>query len=100
MEPTRNHDRGSFEGKVCADLEWIKREIGTIQSGCIDCTKRIREGEIALNALVTFNLCSREHEVRLRGLEQGLTQVKAVGGILGTLGGILASVGIKLWGSH
>ena len=92
-QPTENHDRGSFEGRVEQDLKWICESIKTIQVLCMNRGERIQRCEMDLQAL-------RGHDDRIRAVEKEITQVKAVGGVLGTLGGILASVGIKLWGGH
>ena len=99
MEPD-NHDRGAFEGKVCSDLEWIKAAIKSIQCLCNDRGKRIADCESSIMSFQNVAKCVQGHEDRIRAAENGLTQVKAIGGIMGTLGGILASVGIKLWGGH
>mgnify|MGYP001597421551 FL=1 len=100
MEPASNHDRGAFEGKVCGDLEWIKAAIKSIQCLCDDRGKRIGECESSILVMQNTVKCAQGHEERIRAAEKGLTQVKTVGGVLGTLGGILASLGIKLWGGH
>ena|SRR3990170_4038212 len=95
-----NHDRGAFEGKVCSDLEWLKAAIRSIQCLCEDRGKRISECESSVLVMQGIVKCAQGHEERIRGVETSITKVKAVGGVLGTIGGLLSGIAFKLWGSH
>lgn len=92
-----NHDRGSFEGKVCSDLEWLKTAITNIQCLCEDRGKRIGNLESSILVMQNMVKCAQGHEERIGECEKGISQVKAIGGILGMLGGLLAGLGIKWW---
>ncbi len=96
-----NRKQGQFEGKVEADLDWIKEVVGKIQELCVERGERIQKCE---TGLCQFHDTERrlieqvmKGEERLRDCEKGLTQTKAVGGLLGLLAGFGSQIFGNWW---
>ncbi len=93
--------QGQFEGKVKADLDWIKGAVENIQQLCGERGERIQRCEIGLcqfdDAEKRLTGQAMRHEERLRSAETGVTQAKAVGGVLGVIGGIIVAIFGHWW---
>ena len=86
-----------FEARMNTDLMWIKDTLKTILSTCSICHGRINNVESQILQTTEWKNRQTTQEERIRQLELGMTQVKAVGGILGTMGGLVMGIIIKLW---
>ncbi len=99
--PSNNRKQGQFEGKVEADLDWIKDVVGKIQELCAERGERIQKCETGLCQFhdTTKGLAEqvRKQDERLRSCETGMTQTKTVGGILGLLAGFVSYIFGNWW---
>ena len=99
--PSNNRKQGQFEGKVEADLDWIKDEVGKIRELCGERGERIQKCETGLCQFhdTTKGLAEQvgKQDERLRSCEKGLTQTKAVGGMLGLIAGFASHIFGNWW---
>lgn len=93
--------QGQFEGMVESDLKWIKGAVSNIQKLCSERGERIQRCEIGLcqfdDADKRLTEQATQYEKRLRDCETGLTQTKAVGGLLGLVAGFVAAIFGNWW---
>ena len=95
-----NDSRVAFEARTDNDLKWIKSTLEKLLATCVICGHRVNQFEAHIEQSPEWKNRMISSEERIRSLELGMTQVRAVGGILGTLGGLLSGIALKLWGDH
>jgi len=96
-----NPDRGtSFEGEMRTDMRWVRESLRTLLERCEICGRRVAVCEEHVHKAAEPLDRIAKNEASIRALETDMTRVKAVGGILGTLGGLLSGIAFKLWGGH
>ena len=95
-----NDSRVAFEARTDNDLKWIKSTLEKLLATCVICGHRVNQFEAHIEQSPEWKNRMISSEERIRSLELGMTQVKAVGGILGAISGFLASVGLKFWGNN